>query len=86
MWKVDIPEVTQQEMLFKLAGVDPKIPHGVSVDGKLCRHEHIGGEGKGVGGVSMVKIFAVIVLSKKPFPAFLTLEKCLRGHDIKSFF
>ena len=47
MWKVDIPEVTQQEMLFKLARVNPKIPQRgckslitfdvISVDGKLSQ-------------------------------------------------
>ena len=53
--KFTYPEVTQQEMLFKLARVNPKIPQRgckslitfdvISVDGKLCRHEHIGGGG-----------------------------------------
>ena len=41
---------------------------------------------EGGGGFFRVKSFAVIVLSKKTFPTFLTLEKCLRGHDIKSSF
>ena len=40
----------------------------------------------GGDGFFRVKIFAVIVLSKKTFPAFLTLEKCLQGHDLKSSF